>query len=562
MGKKFGGLKKFCVGVVLPLLFLGNIPLEVYAASDGAQTYMKESYYEKFSSRFEQKNNIGLFEVAQTITQQNDGISISPSSVGRAKGDFLQFTAQVTKENSEIGDIIWSIEGANSSNTKIDEKGLLTIDPNETAQKIIVKAISDKDENTFAVSTVMVHASNDSFVKSVLILQDQLSIEKGESYLFKAVTITEGEISDKSVTWSLTGANSISTHVDEYGKVFIGKDETASSLVLVAKSNADGIIANSVNILVKEAGNNSILGMLVATAESYVSDGSVDKLTPSKKTAFIESLANAKAVLDSAEATSEEIKSAYTALMECIWELNYVSADKTELEALYNSVKDLDTTKYTDESVASFEEKLISAKDVLDNAELSVTDQKMIDKTVEELQEAFDALVEKTSPPSSSSSSSASSSSSSSSTSSSSSSSSSSTSSSGASSSNSSSSSNNESSKSNDDNGDSSKKANNSTAFKNKSKTNQKTGSQNSQQASGSSKSETISTSSSASSSSKNSSSSSSPEQTSKLDSSSQINITASEKTSTNFFFIVISILGILIIIGIIIWLKVRKNKK
>ena len=42
---------------------------------------------------------------------------------------------------------------------------------------------------------------------------------------------------NKSVTWTLKGANSSKTYVDVRGTVFIGADETATTLTLNADSN-------------------------------------------------------------------------------------------------------------------------------------------------------------------------------------------------------------------------------------------------------------------------------------------------------------------------------------
>lgn len=62
-------------------------------------------------------------------------------------GDSINFTAEVTGENLKDTSVTWSIEGNTSENTSISEDGILVISEDETAEKIVVTAKSNVDNN-------------------------------------------------------------------------------------------------------------------------------------------------------------------------------------------------------------------------------------------------------------------------------------------------------------------------------------------------------------------------------------------------------------------------------
>lgn len=70
-----------------------------------------------------------------------------------------------------------------------------------------------------------------------------------------------------------------------------------------------------------------------------------------------------------------------------------LKANKDALQDLLNSVKDLDLTLYTKESVQVFETALVKANDVMPDETLSEDDQKIVDDMVRELKDARDKLV-------------------------------------------------------------------------------------------------------------------------------------------------------------------------
>ncbi len=85
-------------------------------------------------------------------------ISVSPKTAEVLKGKTKTFTATV--ENLDDTTVTWTVEGAKSSKTKIDENGKLTVGSDETAAKLTVKATANgvADGELFATATVTVKA--------------------------------------------------------------------------------------------------------------------------------------------------------------------------------------------------------------------------------------------------------------------------------------------------------------------------------------------------------------------------------------------------------------------
>lgn len=106
-----------------------------------------------------------------------------------------------------------------------------------------------------------------------------------------------------------------------------------------------------------------------------------------------EKLEAAKAVLDNPLATDAEVADAAQTLRDAIDAL-VKRADKTELEAAINAAEDLREEDYTEESWMEMQEKLETAKEVMENPEATQT---QADDAAKALNDAVDALtVDKT----------------------------------------------------------------------------------------------------------------------------------------------------------------------
>ena len=72
-------------------------------------------------------------------------IVISPEHTEIAAGETQQFTAEVFVENGASQAVVWSISGASSAQTSINENGLLTVGEDETSKTLTVTAMSVYD---------------------------------------------------------------------------------------------------------------------------------------------------------------------------------------------------------------------------------------------------------------------------------------------------------------------------------------------------------------------------------------------------------------------------------
>lgn len=117
------------------------------------------------------------------------------------------------------------------------------------------------------------------------------------------------------------------------------------------------------------------------------------KYTDDTVSAFTNALANANSVLSNAKATQEQVNTALSNLQSAYNNLAEKSeenkVDKSALQELINSVKDIDLSVYTDESVEKFNTALSTANTVLSNEKAT---QSQVDSAKSALQNAYDSL--------------------------------------------------------------------------------------------------------------------------------------------------------------------------
>ena len=137
-------------------------------------------------------------------------------------------------------------------------------------------------------------------------------------------------------------------------------------------------------------GDKTNLNLLIETAEAMTAEA--DRYVTEKWDLLTAALEEAKAVAADGDALEEDITPAADALLDAILAQRY-KADKSNLQKLVDSLKDLDLTKYTEESVAVFNVALTQANAVLADETLSVDDQAVVDQAENELVAARNALV-------------------------------------------------------------------------------------------------------------------------------------------------------------------------
>lgn len=108
--------------------------------------------------------------------------------------------------------------------------------------------------------------------------------------------------------------------------------------------------------------------------------------------AFAEARDNAQGVIIFAAATEQDVQEALTALQSAVDGLVENLADKAELNALIAKAEDIDTSFYTDESVAALTEALNKAKEDAAKEDLTV---KQAEESMAQLQTAMDNLMMK-----------------------------------------------------------------------------------------------------------------------------------------------------------------------
>ncbi len=102
-------------------------------------------------------------DVTCTVTGKNGNlnatvtkVAVSPTSASILKGGTKTFSAKVTGTGSPSQEVIWSVSGNKSKNTKITTVGKLTVGSDETATTVTIKAVSKDDTKKFGTAKVSV----------------------------------------------------------------------------------------------------------------------------------------------------------------------------------------------------------------------------------------------------------------------------------------------------------------------------------------------------------------------------------------------------------------------
>ena len=124
--------------------------MSVFAASDAEGK--NESVYDG--------NELDSYKYLKFERTEILSVTVSPVSADAEKGKTLQFTAEVQGVGGYSASVVWKVSGANSANTRIDENGLLSVAADETAESIVVTAVSSDDPEKSASVTVSVLAAS------------------------------------------------------------------------------------------------------------------------------------------------------------------------------------------------------------------------------------------------------------------------------------------------------------------------------------------------------------------------------------------------------------------
>ena len=175
-----------------------------------------------------------------------DNVTVSPDLKEVCQGEQIQYSAQVSGVNSPSQAVTWSVTGAKSADTHIDENGLLSVAKDEAASNIVIKAVSAEDSSKTASQTVNI-TKRLPRVDAVRLSANTASMCPGDTHKFSAVVLGENDISQE-VVWAVTGQQSADTKVAKDGTLTVGKDESADNISVVATSAVNNKVSASVKI--------------------------------------------------------------------------------------------------------------------------------------------------------------------------------------------------------------------------------------------------------------------------------------------------------------------------
>ena len=268
-------------------------------------------------------------------------------------------------------DVTWTVEGATSKNTTIDQEGNLTVAAGEKADTLIVRATSKEDPSKSGIATVVVTPSKELLRKT---------------YEYGLTLSTEGVVDSAVEIFENAMANAKA--------VLDNPDATVEEIYDAWNDLLEGIWG-----LGLKQGDKAMLEQLISRADVMMSEA--DKFADTNWQQLVDALAEAKTVYDDGDAMQEDVDAAAEALLNAILAQRY-EADKSILEDLINQANEIDTSLYTAESVQAFTAALKSANAVLADesldeaakAEDAQANQAVIDEAVVDLQSALDNLVE------------------------------------------------------------------------------------------------------------------------------------------------------------------------
>ena len=191
------------------------------------------------------------------------------------------------------------------------------------------------------------------------------------------VLLSDGTSKEVAVSWDAStydpqtsGAQTLTGTLEDLGDVVNTLDVTAQVTVVVG----DKPIAADKTLLQK--------------TYDYALTLSTDGVTDSAKQYFVDTMAEAKAVLDDAKATQEQVNAAWDNLLEAIWGLGLTQGDKTMLELLIERADGMmaDADKYVEANWQQLVDALATAKDVLADGDAMQED---VDKAADALLDAI-----------------------------------------------------------------------------------------------------------------------------------------------------------------------------
>lgn len=152
----------------------------------------------------EQKNTVSGIATVNVMSVTSITVSAADNATTVVQGNTLQYSVTVNGNNLTDSDkgVTWTVSGSNSSGTKIDADGLLTVGTDETPKTITIKATSKYDTSKSGTATVTVQTLKEAINNITPGSTTTVTIDGLEYYVLakendQALLLTKGVLSDK-----------------------------------------------------------------------------------------------------------------------------------------------------------------------------------------------------------------------------------------------------------------------------------------------------------------------------------------------------------------------------
>ena len=307
--------------------------------------------------------------------------SVAAYEVAKAVAQAMYENDNVTQSmvDSALGSLNSAVNNAVLKASNVDE-----------LQGLVDNKVTN-DNNVYTTFSFMTYSSAMEDLEAALADAGNLSQEKADQ--LKAAV----EEAQAGLVYSTRNRELAQLAVAGYENI-VAEDYTAESYAAVtaAKQAIDELVAqdlaatsndqrvNPVKFLEAKAAYEAAVDALVPAGEAqpgnkdllqktyeYALTLSTEGVTDSAKAAFEAAVANAKTVLDDANATQDEINAAWDALLEGIWGLGLTQGDKSMLEQLIAKAESMlpDEDKYVADNWQMLVDALDAAKKVMEDGD-------------------------------------------------------------------------------------------------------------------------------------------------------------------------------------------------
>jgi len=185
------------------------------------------------------------------VTDATDvmSVTVSPQNATVGRGATQLYTATVTLvSGTDTQGVTWSVNSTNPA-TSINTNGLLTVAANEANGQLIVTAKSNRDNITTGTATLIV-GENPTAINRVEVTPKTPQGYLGGTVQFSArVWHNNGTENFQGVAWTVSSAN-VGTTISTSGLLTIAANETASTLIVTARSIADNTKFDTASVTV------------------------------------------------------------------------------------------------------------------------------------------------------------------------------------------------------------------------------------------------------------------------------------------------------------------------